>query len=153
MMEKEYDFTENKGIDYGLGLTNIDHKKGIRYGVINFYEVLQAWADESESVFELYCPNCNAFLKKGFDAKRCPSCYKKIDAEEDFQYGDPCIFFLKKDGYLAFQGYDDPDIFIEKSPYFTYAQFCSPCAPGAGYLMKPLKEKDPNHKTYCFGYY
>lgn len=31
----------------------------------------------------------------------------------------------------------DNDAFIIKSPYYTYAQFCSPCVPGAGNLDNP----------------
>lgn len=42
--------------------------------------------------------------------------------------------------------------FILKSPYYTYAQFCSPCAPGAGYLPSPLKDRPAGNKTYCLGH-
>ncbi len=31
------------------------------------------------------------------------------------------------------------DVFVSKSPYFTYAQFCSPCVPGAGNLDSPYE--------------
>ncbi len=48
-----------KGIDYGNGLTNIDHSNGIRYGVIPANEVLQAWCDSSEPDYgEPHCPKC-----------------------------------------------------------------------------------------------
>lgn len=30
------------------------------------------------------------------------------------------------------------DLWVLKSPYYTYAQFCSPCAPGAVHLSNPL---------------
>lgn len=40
-------FTDNVGIDHGLGTTNADHSTGIHYGVISQNEVLQAWADNS----------------------------------------------------------------------------------------------------------
>ena len=59
---------------------------------------------------------------------------------------------LDNEEYTAYQSQDDPDIFIIKSPYFTYAQYCSPCAPGAVYLMNPLSEKIDQNKGYCFGH-
>ena len=43
------------------------------------------------------------------------------------------------------------DVWIFKSPYYTFAQFCSPCAPGAGYLANPC-DKDTGAKSYCFGH-
>lgn len=49
----------SKGIDYGLGVTNIDLQTGIRYGVINQHEVLQAWCDSSEADYgEPHCGRC-----------------------------------------------------------------------------------------------
>lgn len=143
--------TEYKGIDYGRGLANIDNENGIRYGVISIHEVTQAWCDSSEANYIYTCPFCGSDLKKGQDAKQCPSCYKRIDPDRDFDCLDPSSFFIDDGEYLAEQGYDDTDIFIIKSPYYTYSQFCSPCAPGAGYLMSELATKDPDNKTYCFG--
>jgi hypothetical protein len=125
----------NKGIDYGRGQTNIDTSTGIRYGVISQHEVLQAWADSSEGVYP-ECPDHGA---------DCPD-----DCDYNNDISDPIGFEYNDDGYEASCG-DDGDIFITKSPYFTYAQFCSPCAPGAGYLMNPV-EPDPDNKCYCFGH-
>src|SRR5690606_21275898 len=39
----------------------------------------------------------------------------------------------EKDGYKI-TGCLDFDLFVLNSPYFTFAQFCSPCVPGAGNL-------------------
>ena len=144
--------TDYKGIDYGLRQTNIDKNTGIRYGVIPHGEVGQAWYEGSEAFYVYYCPYCGEELKKGYEAKRCPACYKKINPDRDFDMQDPTSFYVDDGEYLAEQLYDDPDIFITKSPYFTYAQFCSPCAPGAGYLMNPLDKPDNGNKTYCFGH-
>jgi hypothetical protein len=53
------------------------------------------------------------------------------------------------------------DLWIFKSDYYTYAQFCSPCAPGAVHLGSPLdiegtlalsveiKEKFHQNRGYC----
>lgn len=144
--------TEYKGIDYGRGITNKNLDTNIRYGVIHHSEIGQAWYEDAEPYYKPTCPFCGNELKKGFDAKRCPACYKRIDPDRDFDNLDPISFFFEDSEYCAEQTFDDPDIFILKSPYYTYSQFCSPCAPGAGYLMNELTTKDPNNKTYCFGH-
>ena len=110
------------GIDYGRGLVNIDHETGIRYGVISQHEVLQAWADESE----LDCTGCD------LDEFECDGCDKNNFRLEDAEY----TAFSDSMG----------DIFIIKSPYYTFCDYCSPCAPGAGDLSTT-----GNVKTYCFG--
>ena len=115
---------EPAGIDYGMGTSNIDHNTGIRYGVISQNEVLQAWADSSEPDYGM--PEENELPE---------------DAE-------PMGFYLDNGKYEAYCG-DDGDIFITKSPFYTFSKFCSPCAPGAGYLMNPI---DGGAKTYCFGH-
>jgi len=117
------------GIDYGMGTVNIDQETGIRYGVIPVNDVCQAWSDESEPVYPEPDP----------------------DEEEPEDFGpeyDPSLYVYSRQGYVATQSADDTDIFITKSPFYTKAQFCSPCAPGAGHLRNP----DPDGvKTYCFG--
>ena len=142
--------TDYYGIDYGLGKSNINKKTKIRYGVIPFHEVLQAWADSSEPFYEYFCPYCGGYLKKGQDAKRCPVCYKKINPDTDFDFIEPSSFYYKEDDYILEQGFNDTDIFILKSPFYTYAQFCSPCAPGACYLIN-YTDKNDNNKCYCLG--
>lgn len=139
--------TDYEGIDYGMGATNIDNS-GIRYGVINQSHVLQAWADESEPFYGVaYCSECDN--KISIDMDRCPKCLK--DIEDEFDYAEPIGFFYEGDGYIA-ESDSYGDIFIAKSPYYTYAQFCSPCAPGACYLGNPLETPDENNKCYCFGH-
>lgn len=120
----------NAGIDYGRGLTNIDTETGIRYGVISQNEVLQAWADSSEPDYG--CDECEEWEKDEDCNLEC----------------SPLSFDYVADGYIATCG-DDGDIFVIKSPYFTLCRFCSPCAPGAGYLMNP---DDNGIKSYCFGH-
>lgn len=161
---------ENKGIDYGLGRTNIS-KSGIRYGVIPQNEVLQAWADSSEPNYgDPNCPKCGneaidystarQTLRDDIDswdhAKHecadyaCLSCKYVFGSES--AYGDePRAWTYESEGYSASQG-QDGDIFILDSPYFTYAQFCSPCAPGACYLLNPLETRDDNNRAFCFGH-
>lgn len=155
--------TTNKGIDYGNGRTNIS-QSGIRFGVINQNEVLQAWADSSEPDYgSPHCPKCGNEVKaaKGEYARYehakhecadyvCHSCKYVFGSES--AYGDsPNGYTYDRDGYKAQCG-EDGDIFILASPYFTYAQFCSPCAPGACYLMNALDEPIENNKAFCFGH-
>lgn len=122
--------TNYAGIDYGLGMSNVDPTNGIRYGVIPQGEVLQAWADSSEAEY----PECES-----------ETCEKQGYCECEFE---PLHFYFAEDGYEATCG-DDGTIFIIQSPYYTRAQYCSPCAPGAGYLLNPC---DNGPKTYCFGH-
>jgi len=143
--------TTYQGIDYGMGQANIDHKTGIRYGVISIHEVTQSWSDSADEHCVVYCPKCgNGPLKKGFDAKRCPSCHKSLDSNKgDFDETGPASYYYNQDGYLAEQSADDTDIFITKSPFYTLCAFCSPCAPGAGYITEP---RENGVKAYCFGH-
>lgn len=38
----------SKGIDYGMGQSNVDKSTGIRYGVISVNECVQSWYDSAE---------------------------------------------------------------------------------------------------------
>lgn len=108
------------GIDYGLGKTNIDPDTGIRFGVIPANDLGSSWFEASDAEY----------------------------AESEDEEAEPICFSFKEEGYKAFQSYEDSDVFIEESPFFTYAQFCSPCAPGACYLRHPVDTNGP--KAYCF---
>jgi hypothetical protein len=131
----------SKGIDYGMGLVNIDHENGIRFGVIHQNEVLQVWADSSEADYgDPTCGSCGNALTEADDTNDievegeyyCETCETWCDSDDAYA-DEPLGFHLDDGEYTATQG-GDGDIFITKSPYFTRAQFCSPCAPGACYL-------------------
>lgn len=159
-------------IDYGMGRANIDKATGIRYGVISQNEILQAWCDEAEADYgKPTCPNCGSdtvdaskvdeedgtdeaewtHTKYGCDDHACRHCRSYFDSSE--VYGDEALgFTYEAHGYEASQG-SDGDIFVTKSPYCTYAAFCSPCAPGAVYLMDSRKpETESGAMGYCFGH-
>lgn len=152
------------GIDYGNGITNIDHATGIRYGVIPMHDVTQAWADSSEPEYgEPCCPKCGNEAKQSDDVPDfdeqddieidgcadyyCEHCRYAFDSQDAFGE-EPFAFNLDDGEYLCTQSADDCDIFVLKSPYFTYAQFCSPCAPGACYLRNYSPD---GPKCYCLG--
>ena len=152
-----------RGIDYGLGTTNVDKETGIRYGVISSHEVCQAWSDSSEADYgEPHCPKCGDEASEPTDDEQddflvlshacgdyaCKACGVLFDGEDAF--GDePNAWTLDDGEYKAVQGGDDSDIFILKSPYYTRAAFCSPSTPGACYLTTPC---DDGEKAYCFGH-
>jgi ribosomal protein L37AE/L43A len=165
------------GIDYGMGNTNIDRSNGIRYGVIHSGAVCQSWSDSSEAQYGApSCPKCGAEFPTDYNgpsradypagltgAKEyvrmlrayeestseyyCPDCQE--GAESDSAYPeDAHSWTYDGEGYSCEQSRDDCDIFILRSPYYTRAQFCSPCAPGACYLESPCESGE---RAYCFG--
>lgn len=146
------------GIDYGMGLANVDRATGIRFGVISQNECLQAWCDGSEGVYPdpepENCPTCEGEGEiEGGDGATCTcdDCDGTGNATED-DWAMDCIepigHVLKDKQYHAESSGDSGDIFVLKSPYYTRCAFCSPCAPGAGYLTSEADDC----KAYCFGH-
>lgn len=145
--------TTYKGIDYGLGKTNRNSETGIRNGVISQNYVGQAWFDSSEAYYgKPHCPECGSELPEDVNDGDTCQCGNHIKWVGEECFGDePISHYYEQNGYSAECG-ESGDIFVCKSPYFTYAQFCSPCAPGACYLTNALDEPDDNNKAYCFGH-
>lgn len=148
------------GLDYGFGVTNIDPETGIRYGIIPMNDVLQAWADSSETHYVPRCGTCGNDLPEvgetpegddipevSGDDRYCTTC-KHIVSNDDAFGDEPDEVSLDDGEYKAFQD-SNMDIMILKSPYFTTCQFCSPCAPGAGYTLNTVED---GVKAYCFGH-
>lgn len=117
------------GIDYGRGVSNRDHKTGISYGVISQNAVLQAWADSSEPWYDE------------------PEKNDDDDDDVDRECCEPLGWTLDDGEYLA-ESDSYGDIFVYRSPYYTHAQFCSPCAPGACHLENPTDKG--GQRAYCF---
>jgi hypothetical protein len=145
-MTKDTDYI---GIDYGMGKTNRD--ENFHFGVINQNEVLQSWADISEAIYPdpETCETCNGtsevYNEETNETEPCEDCE---DGTIENDMVEAIGFEYSDEGYQASCG-EDGDIFITKSPYFTYCMYCSPCAPGAGYLMSP---NPAGIMTYCFGH-
>jgi hypothetical protein len=157
--------TDYAGIDYGMGQSNVDRATGIRYGVISAHELHGWFWEDVETVYDPHCPMCgndetalvsmDELDEDDYDGDEfkhdchefgCPDC-KVLFGES--AYGDePDYQYVDKDGYKA-EVHSDGDVFLVKSPYYTRAQFCSPCAPGAGHLGNPCAD---GPKTYCFGH-
>lgn len=156
--------TNYAGIDYsGPGSkTNRSSETGIRYGIIpsnalNQDALEDVYQNGTDEDYESHIESIKASLK---------SCLKEFgleDAAEDAfdaisdSIGDrysPCgdctRYSYDSDGYKL-QIASDGDVWVFESKYFTYAQFCSPCAPGACYLKSPLESPSEANKCYCLG--
>lgn len=149
--------TNYRGIDYGLGKTNIDKSTGIRYGVMSQNSVLQAWADSSEPDYGqpmAACPECSTDNKaENWGDEITCACGHEYECELH-DMAEP-IGYTFEDKEYTLTSCLDSDIMVIKSPYFTYAQYCSPCVPGACNLESPLDVPHDEHdgnKCYCLGH-
>lgn len=165
------------GIDYGFKQTNICFKTGIRFGVIPMNDLADGCYESFEAVWgDPTCPECGgegitpitelsddisfeADFTKDYACEACQKCFSSEDCFPE----SPAAQKYEGEGYKAFAG-EDGDIFIEMSPFCTYAQFCSPCAPGACHLRNALTVEEVenfekanaclpnNNRCYCFGH-
>jgi len=155
--------SEYIGIDYGLGMSNIDETTGIRFGVISQNSLdceamNEIWTDGA--VYRPFCPHCGDDLSKRRngnndrieieDGMACPACKKTIEYS-DHCYGDEPSFIeyheTTPDGEIVIIDCLDSDLMITKSPFYTLAPYCSPCCPGAGNLDDSTGRSGV--KTYC----
>jgi hypothetical protein len=144
--------------------TNRDKETGIHYGVISANDLPYWDESAESDYGEPHCPKCGNEAKAiPSHTESDPSGEGKwvsiiVDMPEEWEewetakydyvcedceyiFGSesaypesPNSFSIKDEDCEAVQGGEDRDVFILKSDYFTYAQFCSPCAPGACYL-------------------
>jgi hypothetical protein len=154
--------TEYAGIDYGLGRSNIDTKTGIRFGVISQHSISGDALNEMEPDYgNPTCPKCGddmvdvtyapddaAQYEGGCADHYCNNCNHLIDSSD--AYGEEAASFnYNGEGYNLQQGSGGGDIWVLASSFYTFAQYCSPCAPGAGDLDHYCKT---GPKTYCLGH-
>lgn len=152
--------TDYAGIDYGLGFSNVDTETGIRYGIISQNAVTP------ESLDDIYISGEDVgFQRMREQAKDELAAaiesvienYGKLNAEEaaedlldniewhDCDESGP--YEYSGEGYHL-RTTSDNELWVLKSRFYTHAQFCSPCAPGAGHLGSPCAD---GPKTYCLG--
>jgi hypothetical protein len=175
MSTKGYPGIDYAGFGSDVNRAEVKMKDGdveiIRYGIIPQNDVLQGWSDSSEPDYgPASCPSCGneaiAFDKLDVDLSdeeeskgwkispheceewACEGCKRVFGGES--AYPDEALgFTYEAEGIKAFSG-DDGGVWVVMSPFFTYAQFCSPCAPGACYLRSPLHPTPPHHpKCFC----
>lgn len=152
------------GIDYsGTGATcNRDATNGIRYGVISTGSLTECFWDSVENDYgEATCPKCGNPAEEGcIDDEPdypdwtdhgsdyfCRDCHYSFNSENAFP--EEALGWSIDDGEYKVIDCLDTDAMIILAPYYTYAQFCSPCVPGAGNLDTPMAE---GVKCYCFGH-
>ena len=152
----------NVGIDCGMGVTNIDSESGIRYGIISQHSV-SSWAlsDMESDYGKPTCQECgnklveynddqhNEYAKThgcvDYACETCHAAYEACDCYPDEALG----IYIDTDTEQVVDCLDT-DLMVIKSEYYTYAQYCSLCMPGAGNLDNPLSE-DVGIKTYALG--
>ena len=156
----------NAGIDYSLGRSNFDPETGIHFGVVSLHSLNpDVIYDAQEMDYgEATCPKCgNAAVDSGDDSipptdqredwdykgndYACVDCKYTFWSDEAF--GEDPIGWSIDDGAYKVVDCLDNDAMVLKAPYYTFAQFCSPCVPGAGNLDLPV---DGGVKCYCFGH-
>ena len=152
------------GIDYsGTGATcNRDADTGIRYGVISTHSLTEWFWDSVENDYgDATCPECGNpavdtcaaeiqavdWAEEQNGEWACTACEKVF--ESDNAFSDEALGWSIDDGEYKVCNCLDSDAMILKSPFYTFAQFCSPCVPGAGNLDNPCED---GAKSYCFGH-
>jgi len=138
-------------------VTNKDPENGIAYGVIPQNALHPDFAENAEYDYgepeEAECPECgcemSAVDSQWGDMITCPSC--EIEFEIELPMGAEANSLYIKEGGYVLQGecgsYTSTfDLWVLKSPYCTMAEGCSPCAPGAGYILN-----EGGMATYCLG--
>lgn len=137
------------GIDYSgpLGTCNRDPETGIRYGIIPLYALGEFAFESFEPEYDAACGYCGEEWPEDLDTPaECPSCGEHVSDGE--QYADePSRNVLHDADYDGFVD-SSSDAWFTRSPFYTLARFCSPCAPGACYLTSP---DDDGARAYCPG--
>jgi hypothetical protein len=166
-------------IDYGMGKTNIDPETGIRYGCVSVHSLNPDVIYDAQELDygKPHCPKCgNAaatipahteqrgagvsviqdvpeayedyeMARGAYADYACESCRYLFDGGEAFP-DEPLGWYID-DGEYKVVDCLDSDALVIKSPYYTLANFCSPCVPGAGNLDS---HNTDGVKTYCFGH-
>ena len=163
--------TNYAGLDYGTGVENRDKDTGIHYGVISMNSINLDCADFENDYGDPTCPKCGGVVKasdddtlfintppaelndddvpdwfegRDFTCLNCKECFYSDVCTPD----EPLGWHYDADGYKLTDCLDN-DIFVLASPYYTFAQFCSPCVPGTGNLDSPC---DSGPKSFCLGH-
>lgn len=143
-----------RGIDYSgpSGTVNRDPETGIRYGIIPIHRLGEFAHDSFEPEYDPHCPHCGEPWESADYCDRpdgedwCAHCDAR--SRDDDRYGDEPSRVTLDDGETKGMLDESGDVWIFRSPYYTRAAFCSPCAPGACYLTSPC---DDGERAYCLG--
>ena len=130
--------------------SNTNLETGIHYGVIpknDLFNCAEEFFNNAEDIsFKESLQNIKDTINSLDDLLDEETIKEIFDiAEQNFGENfesENSLMRYEKDGYIIEASNDDCDLFIIKSPYFTLAPFCSPCAPGACYLRDAIKEDE-----------
>lgn len=141
------------GIDYSIGRSNVN-PLGFHYGVISQHSINPDALNDIEPQYgDAHCPECGeAVYESGLHPEadkdyHCSKCNASYWSDRCFP-DEPIGMEYNKHGYLI-RDCLDSDLFILDSPFYTTAQYCSPCVPGAGNLDNPCED---GPKTLCLGH-
>ena len=153
--------TTDPGIDYSLGTANKDHETGIHYGVISQNKVEPEAINDiavngDDLGYEEWLEQIKTELKAAVNGVLEDYTNTEIDSDDAADLLDGLeLDYMGEGGPWAYSDNEvtltlgtDGDIFITKSIYYTKCQYCSPCAPGAGYLTNSCEN---GVKSYCLG--
>lgn len=155
-------------------LTNMNVETGIHFGVIPtrtlfnhaeefYYQAKDITHAEIIDDIQEAITGLSDYLDEGTIEELLETATENFN---DHYENDNARMVYEKDGYIIQGDCDDPDLFIIndlfiiKSPFYTYAPPCSPCAPGAGYLLDAITADEVDEhdeikpgsggmKTYC----
>ena len=125
----------SKGIDYGMGQTNVDRATGIRYGVIHQNNLVHWALDNFEANYgKPSCGHCGGDAVEYDDEKHgeyeqdrgcsdyaCEGCERVFDSAD--AYGEEALSHDLDDGEYQATMDQYGDVFILKSPYYTRPDF------------------------------
>jgi len=155
--------TNYAGIDYGMGRSNIDTATGIRYGIVSqnslsSYAMDDVYNQGDDLGYQSFIDEVKSDLERAI-SRVIDDVGGRINGDLDVDgFMEDVDFdnyesegpwsYDQHEGGLVVQTTSNNDLFVFKSPYYTKAQFCSPCVPGAGNLDSPCED---GPKTYCLG--
>ncbi|HXC04396.1 MAG TPA: hypothetical protein VNZ86_06555 [Bacteroidia bacterium] len=156
-------------------MTNFDDKTGIHYGAISYHSVIP------EALDDVFIQGDNLTYKEAMETAKASlrSCLGEwfnegtyggkpstLDRETDAawdaisdtwndQYqGEDEVYLYEQYGYKISNSPSLVCLFVENSPWYTFARPCSPCAPNAGDLDNSELGQSSEYrglKTYCLG--
>jgi len=126
-----------------------DEAQGITGAEQDFAELNDDWEEsQPEDGPRIDPPELQPLMRGSCADYGCAKCGVYFGADD--MESEPISHRYDSEGYRADTSGDMVDIFVTLSPFYTFAPFCSPCAPGAVYLRDG--DRDGDARGYCFGH-